>query len=287
MQLLDDRLIVSASDLNNYLACRHLTALDLARARGEIDVVPERGADAELLARKGDEYELGYLEALKAEGKDIAEIPFPDDSSVEALEAATEQTEKAMRAGREIIYQATFFRGDLRGHADFLFRVGRPSALGDHGYEVADTKLARRAKPYFILQLCFYSELLAAVQGVAPENIHVILGSGEQRSFRLAEFSAYFRRVRDAFLAALADGEGDTYPEPVSHCQICRWRNVCDEQRVADDHLSLVANITRRQRELLRESGIATLAELGTAREPSVPGIDLDVLERLHEQAGL
>lgn len=47
MQLLDGRLILSASDLNNYLACRHLTALDLARARGEIDVVPERGADAE------------------------------------------------------------------------------------------------------------------------------------------------------------------------------------------------------------------------------------------------
>lgn len=33
MQLLDDQLILSASDLNNYLACAHLTTLDLARAR--------------------------------------------------------------------------------------------------------------------------------------------------------------------------------------------------------------------------------------------------------------
>jgi len=56
-QLLDDKLILSASDLNNYLACPHLTTLDLARARGELEVEPERGADAELLARKGDEYE--------------------------------------------------------------------------------------------------------------------------------------------------------------------------------------------------------------------------------------
>ena len=73
-----------------------------------------------------------------------------------------------MRAGAEVIYQATFLRDGLRGHADFLFRVDRHSALGSYSYEVADTKLARRAKPYFILQLCFYSELVAGAQGRSP-----------------------------------------------------------------------------------------------------------------------
>jgi predicted RecB family nuclease len=288
MQLLGGQVVISASDLNNFLACDHLTTLDLARARGEIEVVPERGADAELLARKGDEFEQRYLKALKDDGKDIAEIPFPDDSSVEALEAAAAQTEEAMRAGHGVIYQATFLRDGLRGHADFLFRVDEHSSdLGNYSYEVADTKLARRAKPYFILQLCFYSELLAAVQGVEPQNIHVLLGSGEQRSFRLAEFSAYFRRVRSAFLAMLTDGTRNTYPEPVAHCEICRWRTVCDAQREADDHLSLVANITARQRELLRESGIDTLATLGAAQQLAVQEIDIDVLDRLHEQASL
>lgn len=41
MQILDDQLILSASDLNNYLACAHLTTLDLARARGELAIEPE------------------------------------------------------------------------------------------------------------------------------------------------------------------------------------------------------------------------------------------------------
>ena len=287
MQLLDQQLILSASDLNNFLACPHLTTLDLARARGEIGEVPERGADAELLARKGDEFELRYLEALKAAGRDVAEISEPSDSSVEALEAISTETEAAMRAGHGVIYQATFFRDGLRGHADFLFRVDRPSSLGDFSYEVADTKLARRAKPYFVLQLCFYSELLAASQGIEPEHIHVILGNEEQRSFRLAEFSAYFRRVRTAFLAELADDTRSTYPEPVAHCEICRWRAVCDAKREADDHLSLVANITSRQCELLKEAGIKTLAALGSAQQLAVRGIDLEVLDRLHEQASL
>ena len=286
MQLLDDNLILSASDLNNYLACAHLTTLDLARTRGDLEVVPERGADAELLARKGDEYEDRYLASLKADGREVVEIAQGDGSHAALLEAAA-RTEEAMRAGAEVIYQATFLRDGLRGHADFLFRVERPSELGDHSYEVADTKLARRAKPYFIVQLCFYSELLAAVQGVEPEGIHVILGDGEEHSFRLAEFSAYFRHIRDAFLAALSDGLPDTYPEPVPHCQVCRWRTACDERRLADDHLSLVANINRRQRGLLVESGFDTLAALGGADRPAVEGIDSGVLERLRSQAAL
>ena len=287
MQLLDRQLILSASDLNNFLACERLTTLDLGRVRGEIDDLRERGADAELLARKGDEFERRYFATLKDDGKGIAGIAFPDDSSVESLQHAARETEEAMRAGHEVIYQATFLSDDLRGHADFLFRVDRPSDLGDFSYEVADTKLARRAKPYFILQLCFYSELLATAQGAEPERIHVILGNEERRTFRLAEFSAYFHRVRAAFLAALADDERSTYPEPVAHCEICRWRAVCDEQRERDDHLSLVANITARQRELLSGAGIETLAALGSAEHLAVRGIDAEALARLHEQASL
>jgi predicted RecB family nuclease len=132
MQVLDDHLVLSASDLNDYLACGHLTTLDLARARGEIDAAPERGAGAMLLAEKGDEHEERYLESLKAAGKEVVEITLPEDGSRAALEAAAAQTEEALRAGPDVIYQATFFRDGLRGHADFLFRVDdRSSNLGD------------------------------------------------------------------------------------------------------------------------------------------------------------
>ena len=166
MQLLDEQLILSASDLNNFLACPHLTTLDLALMRGVMEAKPERGADAELLARKGDEFELRFLESLKAEGRQVAEMAESDGSRA-ALFDAVARTEEALQSGAEVVYQAAFLRNGLRGHADFLFRVDRPSELGEFSYEVADTKLARRAKPYFVLQLCFYSELLAAVPQAA------------------------------------------------------------------------------------------------------------------------
>lgn len=238
MQQIDDTLVLSASDLNNYLACRHLTELDLLRARGEIEVEVDQGASLELLSRKGDEHEARCLQAYKDEGRSVVEIPQPADGSLAALLAVVDQTNQAVRDGPDVIFQATFLQDGMRGHADFLIRVDTPSALGEHSYEVVDAKLARRAKPYVLVQLCFYSELLAAIQGCPPKNIHVILGSGEQHSFRLAEFSAYFRHVRDGFLAEIgtAGERPGTYPIPVEHCSICRYRTNCDARRTEDDH---------------------------------------------------
>ena len=109
-----------------------------------------------------------------------------------------------------------------RGHADFLERVDRPSGLGSWSYEVADTKLARRVKPYFLVQLCFYSQLLERLQGTAPEWTHVVLGSKARESFRLAEFSAYYRRLQDRFLRVLEAGANGTYPDPVEHDFVVR-----------------------------------------------------------------
>ncbi len=40
-----------------------------------------------------------------------------------------------MRAGAEVIYQATFARDGWRGRADFLVRVDEPSDLGAWSYE--------------------------------------------------------------------------------------------------------------------------------------------------------
>jgi uncharacterized protein len=287
--LLDDQLTLSPSDLNGFVECRHLTQLDLAYARGDRTYEPgDADPIADLLSAKGDEHERAFLEGLRADGLEVVDISEPEDRSADALAATAEATAEAMRAGADAIYQATFFQPPFRGHADFLFKVDRSSDLGAWGYEVADAKLARRAKPYFLIQLCFYSELLERVQGGGPpELIHVILGDERRESFRLAEFSAYFRRVRERFLATL-DQQNDTYPEPVAHCAVCRWQERCDERRVTDDHLSLVANIYRSHRELLTEAGITTLEALGRL-DPgaTVSGIRAEQLAKLRQQAEL
>lgn len=280
-------LLLSASDLINFLECEHLIWLDLKRAHGRLDAEPKREDTAELVARKGDEHEQRHLEALRAEhGDGLVEIDTGPGR--EELVDAAERTRAAMVAGAPVIFQATFLHDGWRGHADFLERVERPSDLGEWSYEVVDTKLARSVKPYFVVQLCLYSELVARIQGTDPEQIHVILGTGERKSYQLAEFAAYYRRMKRHFQAELDNGIAETYPDPVPHCAICRWSDLCDRRRADDDHLSLVARMARPQIVKLTESGIATVAELAVADSDAKPsGMGEATFERLRQQARL
>jgi predicted RecB family nuclease len=288
MQLLGKRLLLSASDLVSFLACSHLTALELERAHGHIPAPPPRAADtAVLVARKGDEYERRYLEKLRAEhGEALVEIET--GAGQERLVDAAAQTREAMEAGAPVIYQAAFLDGDWMGYVDFLERVESPSDLGGWSYEPADTKLARSVKPHFVIQLCLYAELIAAVQGIAPRRMHVILGDEERQTLACGDFQAYFRRMKDMYVATLDGGLTDTYPDPVEHCDLCRWSEQCEERRTADDHLSLVAKLGGVQAANLQSSGISTVAELASAAPEQRPSsMAAGTFERLRSQADL
>src|SRR5438094_7680726 len=192
---------LSPSDLNDHLECPHLTTLALEVARGERARPFVADEHAELLRCKGELHERAYLERLRAEGRQIVEITLGEPWD---FEAAARQTAEAMRVGAEIISQATFVDGRWRGRSDFLLRVERATRLGAWGYEPLDAKLARAEKPTYVLQLCFYSDGVAAIQGLPPEHMYVLLGIGEQRTLRYDDFAAYYRRVRAGFEAAIA-----------------------------------------------------------------------------------
>ena len=119
--------------------------------------------------------------------------------------------------------------------------------------------------------------------------MHVVLGTHESQSFRVAEFAAYYRSVKQGFESAVdAAGLSVTYPEPVEHCALCRWEEHCVARREADDHLSLVARIQRSQRTRLAERGIATVTQLAAA-EPTdrPPRIGTGTFESLRAHARL
>src|SRR5437867_502489 len=283
MQATNSRLALSPSDLNDYVECAHLTTLALEVARGvrRRPYVPDD--HGELLRRKGEEHEAAYLAELRARGRQVVDVIGADrwdfDSSARA-------TIEAMRAGVEIIYQATFVLGDWRGRADFLERVEQPTALGAWGYEALDAKLARAEKPTYVLQLCFYTEAIAAIQRETPSAMHGLLSIGERRTLRHADFAAYYRRVRAGFLAALDRAEA-TEPYRVEHCALCEFREVCDERWTQEDHLVLVAGIRRGQVTRLRSAGIGTLAQLAQTPATPVPHVASHTFENLHDQAGL
>ena len=124
-----------------------------------------------------------------------------------------------------------------------------------------DTKLARHPRPEHALQLCFYSQAVAEIQELTPELAYVMLGTSERVAIRLANVSAYFRRVRRRLEAAV-DGRPTTAAYPCDHCLLCNFHAVCEEGWERDDHLTRVAGIRRDQIERLLGAGISSLAAL-------------------------
>jgi predicted RecB family nuclease len=165
-------------------------------------------------------------------------------------------------------------------------RRHRPSALGAWGYEAWDTKLAHRAKPYFVLQLCFYTEQLARIQCLIPDDMVIVLDTGEIERLHYREFDAYDRAVRARFLEATRT-ERTTYPYPVEHCTLCEYQADCNRRWEVDDHLSLVANIRRDQVETLTGAAITTVAALASVDDTARLGIGQLALRRLTHQARL
>lgn len=68
-------------------------------------------------------------------------------------------------------------------------------ALGDHAYEVFDTKLARHVKPSVVHQLSLYPRLVGQIQGVELPQAHVIVGDGTIEAVWLARYAALHRRA--------------------------------------------------------------------------------------------
>ena len=290
MQLVDGRFVYAASDLNNYLECAYLTHLDELVARGETARPQREDAGAELIARKGEEHEQRYLSDLQARhagGVTAFERP---EHSIAGFVAAQEQTVAAMERGDHLIFQATFFDGTFLGHPDFLRRIETPSERWPWSYEVIDTKLAVNPKPYFVIQICNYSEHLARIQGTMPEYGSIVLGSGEERRYRLGDYAAYYRRVKQRFLARFEPDASPeaSYPHKCAHCKTCKWNDQCSAQRTQDDHLSEVAWMRRDQIERFNRSGIARVVDLAAARDDQRPhGMNEDTFAKLRRQAAM
>ena len=287
MQRVAGQLLFSPSDLVEFLESPFASwmsrcALDrpeLRPGRDPADASALPGADA-LLKRRGLEHERRVLEGLCAAGRDVLEL---DPNAA----GARQQTLDALRAGREVIYQASLAHEPFAGIADFLVRVPGASRLGEFHYEVWDAKLARRAKPTHALQLCAYAEMLEAVQGVRAAELQVELAGGRRERLRGDDFRFFHRSARAAFLAFMAGWSEAEPPPPDPGAEHRRWQEAAERWLEERDALCRVAFSTRLQARRLAAVGIETLGALADTRLERVAGLEDRVLARLREQAAL
>jgi uncharacterized protein len=234
--------------------------------------------DQKLIARTGDEHERLILEELKASGATVVEIS--NDDIIAALAA----TRSAIEKKAPIVYQAALENERFSGFADFLLLDASNS------YQIWDTKLARSPKPYYVIQLCCYSEMFAAaIGGEMPEKFGIILGSKERVEFRVEDFIHYYRRVKARFLAMQDGFTGNIAdcPEPLPGADHSRWTSHAEEYFDNADHLVRVAGITIGQIKKLKGAGVSTMTALASTSGAQIPKLAADSLEKLVAQARL
>ena len=180
-------LVFSPSDLIRFLSSPFASWMDRYHLECPGQLTPDPDSeDQRLVQNAGNAHEQAVLEELRASGLDLAEI----DTSA-GFDSAHRATVEAFDEKRAFVYQAALRMERFQGYADFV------ELCPESGYLVWDTKLARSPKPYYVIQLCAYSEMLAELTGRLPERFGVILGSND----RVEEFVHYYRRVKARMLA--------------------------------------------------------------------------------------
>ena len=269
----------SPSDLVRYLASPFASWMDRYHLENPGAVTPDEPTqDEELIAQTGDQHERAVLQEFRSSETQVVEIPRDN------FDLARRETLSAISAQVPIIYQAALESGPFFGYSDFLLL----DASGR--YQVWDTKLARSPKPHYAVQLCCYSDMLAAVTGAPmPEKFGLILGAKERLEFRLEDFIHYYRRIKTSFLSmqqAFAGTMADR-PEPLPRADHGRWTSHAEQFFQETDHLVQVAGITVGQIKKLKRAGITSVTDLATATGKTVPKLDQNSLEKLTAQARL
>ncbi|GLK18315.1 TM0106 family RecB-like putative nuclease [Herbiconiux flava] len=293
-----DRVLYSATDLTAAAVCEFALVRRLDAKLGRIEPVPEVVDEMlERTARLGDAHELRTLEAFRelygpfdgVNPRGVAEIPRPERPTPEALLEHQRYTLDALRAGADVVFQATFFDGRFLGFADFLVRApaqpDSPTASAPHRYEVYDTKLARHAKITALLQLAAYADQLDRLDVPLGDEVHLLLGDGSRSTHQLRDILPVYldrRRRLEALLDERMHEPAVQWGDP--RYTICGRCEVCAPEVEAHDDLLLVAGIRVAQRAKLLASGVATLDELALSEGP-VEGLPATTLENLRDQA--
>jgi predicted RecB family nuclease len=280
MRKSDGQIVFSPTDLIRYLASPFAAWMERYHFENPNAIKPdEESEDEKLIAQTGDEHERVVLRELKAKTPNLIEIPKND------FAAGLAKTVEAITSKPPIIYQGALQHGRFAGYSDFLM-LDENTGL----YQVWDAKLARSPKPYYAIQLCCYSEMLAPLLGGRiPAKFGIILGDKECVEFRVEDFFHYYLRVKASFLAMNDGFTGNPAdcPEPLPRAEHGRWTSHAEKFFTMTDHLVQVAGISVGQIKKLKNAGINTVAELADASVGKIHKLPDDSLKKLVAQARL
>ena len=158
----------------------------------------------------------------------------------------------------------------VQGRPDVLERVdGAPSDLGDYSYRVVEIKSARRIKDSHVLQGALYNRLLGRVQGLEPEEFHIVNRDFDVIPIRMADVGEKLdealegiRRVLDGHAVDACHGTG-RWP----------WASYVDQLAIDSNDVSLISGVGGVRRGALITAGFDSVDDVACADPASLTDI--------------
>ena len=268
-------ILYSPSDLIRFMESPFASWMERLHLEDPTRAVPDEKSDEDaLIAKTGDQHEEHFLQHLRDEGRDIYSV------SKSNFTEAVGQTRQAIANGQEVIYQGALSMDRFAGFTDFMVRDN------DGGYEIWDTKLARKTKPYHIIQLCCYAEMLGSLMGRLPDTIGVVLGNQKIDLLRTADFFHCYLRLKSAFLEQMDGFSLDAQPPvPDPRADHRQWTSHADAWLMSCDHLVQIAGILISQIRKLEAEGIDTVNKLASSKLSRVPKMSEEIFAKIQAQA--
>jgi predicted RecB family nuclease len=276
----EGKIIYSPSDLIVFMESGFASWMDrFSLESPEKIAFNEQDENLKILQSMGIKHELAYLENLRDSGLEVKEIANTAD--------AIFQTSAAMKSGWDVIYQAELLHDEFAGRADFLIKTPGLSALGDHHYEVWDTKLSRSTKAYFIIQLCCYTEMVTAMQLKQPDYAGVVLGDNSLKKIRLEDYFFYYQRLKNRFKKFQLAFDISNRPIPDGMESHGRWSDYAEQILNELNHLSLIANIRKAHIEKLQKCDLNSVEDVAKTTIEHIKGLKPETFTILRNQARL
>ncbi len=288
MLVIDDVVRWSATDLTRATECefRLLREVDVILRRVPPAAVPV-DALMEKVAELGQVHEAAELARLRelygdwdpATGRGVRQIEPVTPYTEVMLRKRQEETLAALKAGADVVYQATLYDGSFHGRADFLVRDEETG-----GYRVCDAKLARQERPKALLQLAAYAEQLDRNGIPLVYEAELLLGNGRRTRHPLAEIGPVLRERRVRLLAILAKHVAGEAPVQWDSGEVraCGRCDACVAEARSHRDVLLVAGLRGNQRiKLPAAAGITTIDDLAPVQPARSSGMGAATLEAL------
>ncbi len=283
MRFIDNSFVFSPSDLITYMESPFASHMERCKTMNfdVIDLMDPIDPLIKSLQDRGYAHEDAFLKQLSQSNLTISKVKHGTIMDMYS------QTTALMSEGIDIIVQGYLKKGNFGGFADFIVKVDGDSELGSFHYQVWDTKLSKKMKPYFAVQLCCYSEMIKNIQGIYPHEFTIILGNNQKVALALSEYFSYYKELKKAFLNFHENWDKSKLPDPGEFTSNGRWNNYANDILKNNRHLRLTANIRQSQISHLKNANINTIDQLASTKNQKVKGINTEVLLRLKSQAQL